>query len=93
MSTMDDAEQRLAEALRARATQAGHSAPPPPPPSPVPGFRSAPADAGPHREASPRGLLAQAGWALFIALIAGAVLGCALGLLSVLAPGLLPPLG
>ncbi|GEL18407.1 hypothetical protein PA7_22440 [Pseudonocardia asaccharolytica DSM 44247 = NBRC 16224] len=92
---MDDPEQRLAEALRARATQAGHPAPPPPPPQQVPGFRSAPPNPAPgsRRDAPARSLQAQAGWALLIALIAGAVFGCALGLLSVLAPGLLPPLG
>jgi hypothetical protein len=32
-------------------------------------------------------------WALLVALVAGLLLGCALALLSLLVPGLLPALG
>ena len=49
--------------------------------------------AGPGRRAAPRSPMNQVGWALTVALLGGAVLGCALALLSVLVPGLLPPLG
>ena len=45
------------------------------------------------RRSAPRSPMNQVGWALTVALLGGAVLGCALALLSVLVPGLLPPLG
>ncbi|MHA6797102.1 hypothetical protein ACVGVM_26850 [Pseudonocardia bannensis] len=89
---MDESEQRLSEALRARATQAGRpgGAPPPYAPAPAPRPVSPGGRTGAARPAPP---LAQAGRALVVAFLAGAVLGCALALLSVLVPGLLPPLG
>ncbi|GEL23346.1 hypothetical protein PSU4_23000 [Pseudonocardia sulfidoxydans NBRC 16205] len=49
--------------------------------------------AGRGRRSTPRSPMNQVGWALTVALLGGAVLGCALALLSVLVPGLLPPLG
>jgi hypothetical protein len=70
--TADDSEQRVTEALRARATGAGR-----------PG-------AAPMRS-EPDGMSARA--ALLLALLGGAVLGVVLALLSLLAPGVLPPLG
>jgi hypothetical protein len=73
--TSDESEQRVAEALRARASGGGRPGVPRPVAQPVgrggTGTRTA----------------------LLIALLAGAVLGTALALLSLLAPGLLPPLG
>lgn len=48
---------------------------------------------GRGRRSAPRSPMNQVGWALTVALLGGAVLGCALALLSVLVPGLLPPLG
>lgn len=100
VTAMDDPEQRLSEALRARASQAG--AQPPPfaqssgsfgPPY-RPGAPSFPPGPGRGRLTEPApNPLRQVWWALAIALLAGAVLGCALALLSVLVPGLLPPLG
>jgi hypothetical protein len=78
VSTSDESERRVAEALRARAAgapaTAGFGTP-----RPVP--RQAPA-AGPSART-----------ALLIALLGGAVLGCALALLSLFVPGALPALG
>jgi hypothetical protein len=81
VSTSDESERRVAEALRARAAGAG---------SPV---MSSP---GPGRPPLPRqaprtgtGALT----ALLLALLGGAVLGCALALLSLFVPGALPALG
>jgi hypothetical protein len=93
---MDDPEQRLAEALRARAVQTGGRPVPPPAyrpagAAPFPASHTGSARAG--QGLSTPAPLKQVGWALLIALLAGAVLGCGLGLLSVLVPGLLPPLG
>ncbi|GAA1251400.1 hypothetical protein GCM10009609_13430 [Pseudonocardia aurantiaca] len=83
MSTSDESERRVAEALRARAAGA------PGMPSPLmagPGpSRPLPRQA-PHSGTSIR-------TALLIALLGGAVLGSALALLSLLAPGVLPALG
>ncbi|WP_214368368.1 hypothetical protein [Pseudonocardia sp. H11422] len=93
---MDESEQRLSEALRARATQAGRPGGGSPPYPPPPGARPVPPGGRAHgaRPGPAPGLpLAQVGRALLVALLAGAVLGCALALLSVLVPGLLPPLG
>ncbi|WP_219415168.1 hypothetical protein [Pseudonocardia nigra] len=79
MTTSDESERRVAEALQARASGAGRP--------------------GVARPQAPPALPAQresgmsARMALLIALLAGAVLGVALALLSLLAPGLLPPLG
>ncbi|WP_098959510.1 hypothetical protein [Pseudonocardia sp. N23] len=52
-----------------------------------------PTGASRGRRSAPRSPMNQIGWALTVALLGGAVLGCALALLSVLVPGLLPPLG
>ncbi len=73
MTTGDESERRVAEALRARATGAGRSGPPP----------AATAEAGGTSTTS----------ALVVALLAGAVLGMGLALLTLLVPGLLPALG
>jgi hypothetical protein len=48
---------------------------------------------GGRRRAEPPSPMNQVWWALGVALLGGAVLGCALALLSVLVPGLLPALG
>ncbi|NMI00798.1 hypothetical protein [Pseudonocardia acidicola] len=98
MSSMNDPEQRLAEALRARASQAGWAAAAAPPPHQAAGVRPAGSrvarTGGTHPRPEPsRSPRAQVGWALLVAFLAGAVLGCAIALLSVLAPGVLPPLG
>jgi hypothetical protein len=83
VSTSDESERRVAEALRARAAGAPGMA--------SPGMAS-PATARPlPRQAPPP--MTSARTALLIALLAGAVLGCALALLSLLAPGTLPALG
>ena len=88
MSTSDESERRVAEALRARAAGApgmvgpgmvGSGMPAQSPPRPMP------------RQAPPSGTSART--ALLIALLGGAVLGCALALLSLLVPGALPVLG
>lgn len=77
---MDSSERRLAEALRAQVSGTGGAGSPRP--------------ASPPRlvQAKPS-LRAQIAWALLLGLLAGAVLGCALALLSLLAPGLLPVIG
>jgi hypothetical protein len=83
VSTSDESERRVAEALRARAAGAPGMAGP------------AMASHGPsrplQRQAPPSGTSART--ALLIALLGGAVLGCALALLSLLVPGVLPALG
>jgi hypothetical protein len=71
VSSSDDSERRVAEALRARATGAGRVGVPR-------AVRPAPV-AGPDVRI-----------ALLIALLGGVVLGVALALLSLLAPGVLP---
>jgi hypothetical protein len=71
VSSSDDSERRVAEALRARATGAGRAGVPR-------AVRPAPV-AGPDVRL-----------ALLIALLGGVVLGVALALLSLLAPGVLP---
>jgi hypothetical protein len=74
VTASDESEQRLAEALRARATGAGRGAAPPA-----------------RRVAARSGTSTRT--ALLIALLGGAVLGMTLALISLLAPGVLPPLG
>jgi hypothetical protein len=75
VTTSDESERRVAEALRARATGAGR-----------------PGTTRPATRTVPRVGMGAA-TALLIALLGGAVLGTALALLSLLVPGLLPPLG
>ena len=80
MTSSEESERRLAEALRARATGAGH-----------PGaVRARPGIAQAERP-EPAGMGIRT--ALVLALLAGALLGTALALLSLLVPGLLPLLG
>jgi hypothetical protein len=69
-------EQRLAEALRARATGAGRVGP-----------------AGPPPRGGPDPDIAAARLALAAALAVGVLVGVLLALLSLLAPGVLPPIG
>ena len=73
--TSGQPEQRIAEALRARATGAGR------PGGTVPSRAAGPAPVHEIRTA------------LVLALLGGAVLGMALALLTLLVPGVLPPLG
>jgi hypothetical protein len=82
VSTGDEPERRLAEALRARATGAGRPGPLMPlmPSAAAAGRR--PASAGPSIVTI-----------LLIALLVGAVLGSTLALISLLLPGLVPALG
>lgn len=75
--TVDDPERRLAEALRAQARGGGRPMAPP---------RPRQASAPPSSVSSVAALLAL--W-----LLVGAVLGCALALVSLLAPALLPAFG
>ncbi|MFC4946814.1 hypothetical protein [Pseudonocardia sp. GCM10023141] len=82
MSVSDESERRLAEALRARATGAGRPGPALP--------RQAPPAAASRSAAVPGPTTRMI---LLIALLVGAVLGAALALLSMLAPGLLPAFG
>lgn len=82
MSTSDESERRLAEALRARATGAGR---------PGPNRHTPPLPGLPTRAAAKPGPTIT--MILAIALLVGAVLGAGFGLLSLLAPGLLPALG
>ena len=77
MTATDESERRLAEALQARVTGAGQGATGP---------------TGPPRRAAVRSGTSTR-TALLLALLGGAVLGTALALLSLLAPGVLPPLG
>jgi hypothetical protein len=71
VSSSDDAERRVAEALRARATGAGR--------------------AGVPRTVRPAPVVGpDVRIALLVALLGGVVLGVALALLSLLAPGVLP---
>lgn len=79
MTDGDESDQRLSEALRARAGGAGW---------PVPA-RATAADVNRASPTSGVGIRTL----LLIALLAGAVLGMALALVSLLVPGLLPPLG
>lgn len=83
MSTSDESERRLAEALRARATGAGR---------PGPNRHTPPMPGLPVRAAAPKAAPTVT-TILLIALLVGAVLGAGFGLLSLLAPGLLPALG
>jgi hypothetical protein len=77
VTATDESERRLAEALQARATGAG---------------RGTTGPTGPPRRAAVRSGTSTR-TALLLALLGGAVLGTALALLSLLAPGVLPPLG
>jgi hypothetical protein len=77
VTATDESERRLAEALQARVTGAGQGATGP---------------TGPPRRAAVRSATSTR-TALLLALLGGAVLGTALALLSLLAPGVLPPLG
>jgi hypothetical protein len=90
--------------MRAHASQSGGSAPYVPAPassatryqpSPLPPPRtSGPPGAGrPAARPTPGSALGPILWPLLIALLAGAVLGCGLALISVLLPGVLPPIG
>ncbi|MEK6443255.1 hypothetical protein [Pseudonocardia sp. T1-2H] len=99
-----DPEQRLAEAMRAHASQSGGSAPYVPEPGPsatryqpppqhTPGPPAAPWTAPDRGRAAPGSALGPILWPLLIALLAGAVLGCGLALISILLPGVLPPIG
>lgn len=82
MTAGGEPEQRVADALRARATGAGQA---------VPGRAVAPTTRRSRRSVPSSGL--GVGAALMITLLAGAVLGTAVALLSLLVPGALPPLG
>ena len=75
--TSDEPERRVAEALRAHASGAGRAGLARPALPALPVTRSA----------------TGVGTALLLALLGGAVLGVALGLISLLFPGVLPPLG
>ncbi|WP_142052510.1 hypothetical protein [Pseudonocardia kunmingensis] len=79
MTASDESERRVAEALSARASGAPRGTPRP---APSGRARSGRAPSGTSLTT-----------ALLIALLAGAVLGSALALISLLAPGVLPPLG
>lgn len=79
-----DAEQRLADALRAHASGAGGAAP-------VQAHTSGPGRGTPVRVPRPSATPGVgAAPALMLALLAGALLGVALALLSLYAPGVLP---
>jgi len=82
MTAGGEPEQRVADALRARATGAGQA---------VASRAVAPATRRSRRSVPPSGL--GTGAALMITLLAGAVLGMAVALLSLLVPGALPSLG
>jgi hypothetical protein len=112
VATSEESERRLAEAMRAHASGAGHAgfagwppAPvdhvrPPAAPAPAPGPGPAPRLPAAQPEV-PRAAgrselgaaIAGSRLALLVALLAGVVLGVALALLSLLAPGVLPTLG
>jgi hypothetical protein len=79
VSSNDESERRLAEALRARASGAGSG--------------GAGQALGPPVEQPAGRTGTSVPVALLIALLAGAVLGVLLALVSLLAPGVLPPLG
>ena len=106
VSTSEESERRLAEAMRAQATGVGRpgfvgrnpgrsasaATDPPAPDRP----RRPAAAAGRRRAEQPSGLwaaLVQLRFPLLLALLGGIVLGVALALLSLLAPGCCPPLG
>lgn len=85
------AEQRLADALRARAVTGGYPGMPTPH-VPVPAGRESPARVA-GRRAAPALIRRQVLVALLVALLAGLVLGVGLALTSILVPGLLPAFG
>ncbi len=106
VSTSEESERRLAEAMRAHASGVGRPGfvsrnpaplagqPPVQPPfvgggDPVDG----PGTGVTRGRSAVWTALAEARLTLLLALLAGAVLGVALALLSLLAPGVLPPLG
>jgi hypothetical protein len=111
VSTSEESERRLAEAMRAHASgvgrpgfvgrnpgsPAGHLGGPtganPAPPQPWSGPGGAAAGTDAQGRAGVWRALVDARLTLLLALLGGAVLGIALALLSLLAPGVLPPLG
>ncbi len=107
VSTSEEAERKLAEAMRAQATGAGragfvgrnpHSLDEQPTGPPGPGGTgSAARPAGGQPATGPavsfRDALASSRVSLLLALLGGVVLGVALALVSLLFPGVLPPLG
>jgi ABC-type nitrate/sulfonate/bicarbonate transport system permease component len=110
VSTSEESERRLAEAMRAQAAGVGRpgfvgrhpgswearsgtpARPPDVQPAPVGRDRSEPAAAGEGRSALWAALV-DTRFALLLALLGGVLLGVALGLLSLLVPGVLPTLG
>ena len=105
VSTSEESERRLAEAMRAHATGVGRPGfvgrhpgwtADPVGPAAAPAPRSHPdgwsAAAAPSRSGL-RAALAGSWIPLLWALLGGVVVGIALALLSLLAPGFLPPLG
>jgi hypothetical protein len=110
VSTSEESERRLAEALRAQATGVGRPGfagrdLAPPDARPTAGAAAGPggvtpAPAGsavprrrPAPEAGLRATLVSSRFPLLLVLLGGIVLGVALALLSLLAPGVLPVLG
>lgn len=81
------AEQRLADALRARAVSGGYVPPMSAPPVVMPVMPAAPASS------SSAALRRQVVVGLLVALAAGVLLGVTLALISLFAPGLLPVVG
>lgn len=96
VSTSEESERRIAEALRARATGAGR-------PVPLAGYTTAGPSEAPAEHASAeddrgvaeelRAALAAARMVLLYALLGGILLGVVLALVSVLAPGSFPSFG
>jgi hypothetical protein len=89
------AEQRLADALRARAVTGGYPGMPAPQSTgvvPPAGSRETPARAT-RRRTGPSRIQRQVLVALLVALLAGLVFGVGLALTSMLVPGLLPAFG
>jgi hypothetical protein len=108
VSTSEESERRLAEAMRAQATGAGRAgfvgrnpgtlgayptAPTGPVRTPAPTGRAGGADVGAEQRPGLWAALVSTRLPLLLALLGGVVLGIALALLSLFAPGVLPPLG
>lgn len=104
VATREESERRIAEAMRAQATGAGRPGfagrplgPPPVDPSaaraPARPSRPAPAPPAPAQPIGLADALLSSRFPLLLALLGGVVLGVALALLSLLAPGVLPGLG